>query len=166
MNMNKENGFTLIELIIVIVLFSALSVIAWPRFISIQVDSRVAAMNGLKASVLTANEQIFGKAAIEGVEKLPEHRLLIDRKNNVSVWVRYGYPIWQGMSVDQLLHVNLDEWFYGINSGNEKEQTLRFGLSNIFNTPRDLMSDNAKRCFVLVKNTLTTVSVEVISDEC
>ncbi|MGF1832220.1 type IV pilin protein [Photobacterium sanguinicancri] len=104
--MNKENGFTLVELIIVIVLFSALSVIAWPRFLSIQVDSRVAAMNGLKASVLTANEQIFGKAVIEGVEKLPEHRLLIDRKNNVSVWVRYGYPIWQEMKKSRLLDLD------------------------------------------------------------
>ncbi|MGR5079184.1 pilus assembly FimT family protein [Photobacterium swingsii] len=166
MNMHKENGFTLIELIVVIVLVSTLSLIAWPRFFSIQVDSRIAAMNGLKASILTANEQVFGKSIIEGIDKLPEHKLVIDRKNNVAVWVRYGYPVWLDMSVHELLHVNLDEWFYGVNSGNEKEHTLRFGLSKIFNTPRDLMSDDAKKCFVVVKNTLKAVSVEVISDEC
>ncbi|MDT0581263.1 MULTISPECIES: type II secretion system protein [Alteromonadaceae] len=57
--MKKQQGFTLIELIIVIVLLSILSVVAIPKFLSFQDDANAAVVNGtgaaFRASVELAN---------------------------------------------------------------------------------------------------------------
>ncbi|MBI1871337.1 MAG: type II secretion system protein [Chlamydiae bacterium] len=52
--MKSQKGFTLIELIVVLTILAILAVFAIPRFITVTADARVAAINGLKGSVLSA----------------------------------------------------------------------------------------------------------------
>jgi MSHA pilin protein MshA len=49
--MKKEKGFTLIELVAVIVILGALAVVALPRFISLQDEAREAATDGVAGSL-------------------------------------------------------------------------------------------------------------------
>ncbi|WP_428457116.1 prepilin-type N-terminal cleavage/methylation domain-containing protein [Photobacterium makurazakiensis] len=65
----KNKGFTLIELVVVIVVLSILAVTAAPKFLNIQSEARVATLSGAKGALQGANAIIFGKAAIEGIEK-------------------------------------------------------------------------------------------------
>jgi MSHA pilin protein MshA len=51
----KQQGFTLIELIVVIVILSTLAAIALPRFTSLQRDARIAKLNAARGSVATAS---------------------------------------------------------------------------------------------------------------
>ncbi|MGL5667316.1 MAG: type II secretion system protein, partial [Shewanella sp.] len=67
--MKRQQGFTLIELVVVIIILGILAVTAAPKFINLQGDARVSALNGLKASIQGANTLVYSKAALAGEEK-------------------------------------------------------------------------------------------------
>ncbi|MGF1791038.1 prepilin-type N-terminal cleavage/methylation domain-containing protein [Photobacterium profundum] len=67
----RRNGFTLIELVVVIVLLGILAVTAAPRFLNLQTDARNAALEGLKGSIESGLGVGYGKMAVAGLESLP-----------------------------------------------------------------------------------------------
>ncbi|WOH35894.1 type II secretion system protein [Thalassotalea fonticola] len=64
--MNKNKGFTLIELVIVIVILGILAATAAPKFIDLTGDARESVMAGLEGSMQSAVEISHAKALIEG----------------------------------------------------------------------------------------------------
>ncbi|WP_262835530.1 type II secretion system protein [Undibacterium sp. Jales W-56] len=50
----RQNGFTLIELIVVITIVSILAALALPRFAALQTDARMAKMNGALGTIKAA----------------------------------------------------------------------------------------------------------------
>jgi len=64
--MNKQKGFTLIELIIVIVILGILAVTAAPRFIDLQSDAKASTLKGVKAALQGASQLVYARAAIDG----------------------------------------------------------------------------------------------------
>ncbi|WOT04793.1 type II secretion system protein [Shewanella youngdeokensis] len=67
--MQKQNGFTLIELVVVIIILGILAVTAAPKFINLQSDARASALQGVKGAIQGANSLVFAKAALAGGEK-------------------------------------------------------------------------------------------------
>ena len=49
--MKRQGGFTLIELVVVIVILGILAVTAAPRFLNLQDDARDSALEGLKGAI-------------------------------------------------------------------------------------------------------------------
>ncbi len=84
--MKRQGGFTLIELVVVIVILGILAVTAAPRFLNLQGDARVSALQGLKGAMDGAAGIVYGKAAINGVEGKDE-TTDVDGINTI-----YGYP--------------------------------------------------------------------------
>ena len=62
--MKKQAGFTLIELIMVIVILGVLSAVALPKFVGLGSDARTAAMKAVAGSMSSANAMIYAKAAV------------------------------------------------------------------------------------------------------
>ena len=67
--MQKQNGFTLIELVVVIIILGILAVTAAPKFINLQSDARASALQGIKGAIQGANGLVFAKSALAGAEK-------------------------------------------------------------------------------------------------
>ena len=60
-------GFTLIELIIVIVILGILSVVAAPRFIAISTDAKISALQNIASQIRSTNKLVQAKAKIQGL---------------------------------------------------------------------------------------------------
>ncbi|MCC4832982.1 prepilin-type N-terminal cleavage/methylation domain-containing protein [Shewanella sp. 10N.7] len=67
--MQKQQGFTLIELVVVIIILGILAVTAAPKFINLQADARQSSLQGVKGAIQGANGLVFARAAIDGHEK-------------------------------------------------------------------------------------------------
>ncbi|MCK7458966.1 prepilin-type N-terminal cleavage/methylation domain-containing protein [Idiomarina aminovorans] len=63
--MRNQKGFTLIELIIVIVVLGILAVTAAPQFIDFSSDARTSTVKGLKGAMQGASQTIYARAAID-----------------------------------------------------------------------------------------------------
>jgi MSHA pilin protein MshA len=63
--MKNQSGFTLIEMIVVIIVIGIISVIALPRFIDISDDAKVAVADGMAASFESSIKLARSKHVIE-----------------------------------------------------------------------------------------------------
>lgn len=86
--MEKQGGFTLIELVVVIVILGILAVTAAPKFLNLQDDARDSALQGLKGAMGGAVGIVYGKAAIAGNETVSDGSATVD----TTIKIMNGYP--------------------------------------------------------------------------
>ena len=109
--MKTQKGFTLIELIIVIVVLGILAVTAAPQFFNFSSDARESTVKGLQGAVNGAKDIIYGKAAIAGLEKNEEETCGAtgDAVCEVEgVELSYGYPVATADGIMAALNVGSD----------------------------------------------------------
>lgn len=63
---SKQQGFTLIELVVVIVILGILAAVAVPKFVSMQGDARLSVVQGVAASMRSTSAMIHAKALASG----------------------------------------------------------------------------------------------------
>ncbi|WP_305839136.1 type II secretion system protein [Photobacterium leiognathi] len=102
--MNKQKGFTLIELVVVIVILGILAVTAAPKFLNLQNDARNASLQGLKGAIQGAASIVYGKAAIDGVEGAASG------KQVEGIDVVYGYPAATSSALGAAVNGLTEDW--------------------------------------------------------
>ncbi|RZQ56098.1 hypothetical protein CWI82_01945 [Pseudidiomarina tainanensis] len=109
--MKAQKGFTLIELIIVIVVLGILAVTAAPQFFNFSTDARESTLNGLKGSMNGAADLVFGKAAIQGVEGDANDGATTPAYVTVdTIEVVYGYPAATAAGITSALNITAADW--------------------------------------------------------
>ena len=98
----KEKGFTLIELVLVIVILGVLSAFALPRFADLSGDARAATLAGAEASVKSA-AAIAHSAWLAGGEP---NFIVMDGTN--VVMSPEGYPESRGAGIGRAAQINDD----------------------------------------------------------
>lgn len=90
----KQKGFTLIELIIVIVVLGILAVTAAPQFINFQSDAREATVKGAQASIQGAMQLAYAKSLIDGSDAVGKTATTPPTvaTENGAVNISFGYP--------------------------------------------------------------------------
>jgi len=85
----KNQGFTLLELVIAIIVLGILAAAAVPKFINIQDDAKDASLHAASAALNSAANLIHYRAQLDGVNKLERSTVKI---NGEVVNLFYAYP--------------------------------------------------------------------------
>ncbi|RLV59617.1 prepilin-type N-terminal cleavage/methylation domain-containing protein [Parashewanella curva] len=120
----SEKGFTLIELVMVIVIVGIISIVALPKFMDFKRDARIAAIERLAASMKSAAEMAHAKAVMKGIGKQYIASVDID---GIQVSFVNQYPYQESRGILRLL--DRDIAGYGSGSNNTTHDLVFHGSS-------------------------------------
>jgi len=113
--MKAQKGFTLIELIIVIVVLGILAVTAAPQFVDFGSDARESSLEGVKGSMNGAADLVYGKAALAGIEGAGFDTDYTTNNTNPTtpadgIEVVFGYPVASTTGIIAALNIDTADW--------------------------------------------------------
>jgi len=91
-HINKQNGFTLIELVVVIVILGILAATAAPKFINLSSDANIAVLKSMGGAIKASGQLVYTKSAIQGSNNSVLGDVDLDGNGTPDIETRYGYP--------------------------------------------------------------------------
>lgn len=104
--LRHKSGFTLIELVVVIIILGILAVVAAPIFLNFRTDAKVAALESLAGAMSSGLVLVHSKAAIEGQDSGNGSITYA----GVTIPLYNGYPSVNGGDSFDQLNVQVQAW--------------------------------------------------------
>ncbi|MPY25887.1 prepilin-type N-terminal cleavage/methylation domain-containing protein [Shewanella psychropiezotolerans] len=174
--MKRQNGFTLIELVVVIIILGILAVTAAPKFINLQSDARKSTLDGMKGALQGANSLIFSKAAISAEEKKGSADASttgsVDIGTGTPAATNYGYLQSTATQLTNAMDLSISndeddtvDWYIAEgDDGAKSAQLYQAGSARFGNT-----TTTTNRCYVTYTPTTSTTAAPtyvVTDDDC
>lgn len=112
--MKRSAGFTLIELVIVIIILGILAVTAAPKFLNLQGDARESTLKGMKAAMESSASIVYSKAAIKGLETAPSGSV---SSGSTTINIVNGYPAATSAGIGATLEISSADWSVSSGTG-------------------------------------------------
>ncbi|NOH80944.1 prepilin-type N-terminal cleavage/methylation domain-containing protein [Vibrio sp. RE86] len=159
--MKRQGGFTLIELVVVIVILGILAVTAAPRFLNLQGDARQASLQGLKGAIDGAAGIVYGKSAIEGIETSTAAV-----STSEGIMTIHGYPTasTDGI-VDAVIGLEAD-WSSSVSGATAGSRQLFATFENGTLTAAEIAATGCYVTYTESPNTTTPAAAAVVATNC
>lgn len=87
---NEQKGFTLLELVVVILILGILAALAIPKFLSLEREARIAVLQSVQSVLKSGSNLVYAKAAAAGVHTANNQDIAITATETIRA--DYGYP--------------------------------------------------------------------------
>jgi len=164
---NKQAGFTLVELIIVIVILGILAVTAAPRFLNLQGDANASTLEGVQGSIRSGMNIVNGKAIIANLQNKAETETPTPTVEGVAL--RFGYPAGTIGAFEAFLDIdfadataaaNVDTADFNLSGGDDAASTVTI-FPNSY-----LVTDACRIEYVPATDKDTPPTVTILTDDC
>ncbi len=146
----NQQGFTLIELVVVIVILAILAVTAAPKFIDLQADANSSTIKGLEGAIYSASTLIRSKFLIEGKESVESDTV---SALGTDIAIVYGYPaateaVWKALLEIDTNDFEMVEGYSDYGSIFFKPAGSTIGINGGWIPMSDLVATEEVNCFV------------------
>lgn len=160
--MKNQKGFTLIELIIVIIVLGILAVTAAPKFLDFTGDARAATLDGMQGGMSGASSLVFAKSAIDGLNKRG-----LSGSNYATttggIEVIYGYPAASQQGIAAAMDFEVGDWEFAYDDVSENAK-MRVSPKGMNDSVDSSDPESITSCYIEYNNA-TSDNSPVISKE-